>query len=377
MAQVKISNLPSIQATGLTYNDVFATSDSGSSVTSKITLGNLLKNGSLISDDSTGKENFFGAAGIDANSPTVGAEFRGNTFGSAIIAGNGYINNSNSSAIIGGLEAAGGNSVYINNGSQHNILGSFRSRIDGGERSAIIGSEDTEISNAYNAVVIGCSGNQYIYQGPSAAAGSQGVSINANRAFIGGSEAISLNSNMSASIASYGGTIQGNLYNVSIGTFQPTYDPLSGALENGIQLGARESEVAHQRASMISTSGRTSQFSGTAHFDNTYVWGHETHPNTITTTISNIQYFDADNGMVQYCDVSAGNLNFEFQNVRNGEMYRFVIDNTTGSAVSLNSVAVPAGFTYVDDTTGGSLATGIHTFYITVIKDLVIVGHYK
>jgi hypothetical protein len=375
MASVRISNLPSIQATGLTYNDVFATSDSGSSVTSKITLGNLLKNGSLISDDSTGKENFFGAAGIDANSPTVGAEFRGNTFGAAIIAGNGYINDSNSSFMAATLEAGGGNSVYINNGSQHTILSSFRCRIDGGERSSIIANEDGFINNAYNGAIVGNVGGT-INQGPSLLAGSQGCEIQSNRAVIIASEGMILNSNMSASIASYGGTINGNLYQVSLGTYVPTFTN-PGGYENMIQIGARESEVAHQRASMISTSGRTSQFSGTAHFDNTYVWGHETHPNKITTTISNIQYFDADLGMVQYCDVLAGNLNFEFQNVRNGEMYRFVIDNQTGAAVSLNSVAVPAGFTYVDDTTGGSLGTGIHTYYITVIKDLVIVGHYK
>ena len=375
MANIKISALPSQTAT--TTQDIVAIVDSGYTTTSKITLQDLFKNGALIADLSTSadKHNFFGAAGIDANSPSVGAEFRGNTYGAAIIAGNGYIQDSNSSFMAATLEAGGGNSVYISNGSQHSILSSFRCRIEGGERSAIIANEDGFINNAYNGAIIGNVGGT-IYNGPSLLAGSQGCTIYSNRAVVLASEGMNMNSNMSASIASYGGTINGNLYQVSLGTYVPTFTN-PGGYENMIQIGARESEVGHQRASMISTSGRTSQYEGTAHFDGTYVWGHETHPNTQTTTISNIQYFNADNGMIQYCDVAAGNLNFEFQNVRNGEMYRWVIDNTSGGIISLNSVAVPVGFTYVDDTTGGNYSTGIHTFYISVIKDLVIVGHYR
>ena len=138
-----------------------------------------------------------------------------------------------------------------------------------------------------------------------------------------------------------------------------------------------EIEPGYERSVLIGLSGKSALYSATTHMENTYVWGHETHENTITTTISNQQTFNADLGMVQYCDVAAGNLNLIFQNVRNGEMYRWVIDNTSGGSISLNSISVPSGFTAVQDTGGGSVSAGTHTFYITCINDLVVVGHYR
>lgn len=343
MASTKISALPQILASATTWNDVVAEVDSGSTTTSKITLKDLMKNGDLIADKSTGYLNFFAAAGIDANSPTIGAEFRGTTFGSAILAGNGYINNSNSSFLAANLEAAGGNSVYLDNTSQSVIMGSFRSFLSGGERSAIIACENTEVSNAYNAVAIGCSGNQYIYQGPSLAAASQGVSINANRAAIIASEGMSLNSNMSASIASYGGTINGNLYQVSLGTFQPTFNDYGG-YENMIQIGARESVVEHQRASMISTSGRTSLYSGTSHTDNIHIYGTESKSTITGLTATGSVSVDLSTASVFEFDITGNITDITFTNWREGGIYEFVVHNTgsytiTSSGVRLDGVA--------------------------------------
>ena len=159
MATVKISNLPQISATATTWSDVIAEVDSGSTTTSKVTLQDLMKNGSLIADKSTGYLNFFAAAGIDANSPSVGAEFRGNSYGTAIIGGNGWINNSNSSFMAATLEAAGGNGVRIENGSQISILSAFRSQIDGGERSAMMAVEDGFIRNSYTNFIAGGNSN--------------------------------------------------------------------------------------------------------------------------------------------------------------------------------------------------------------------------
>ena len=158
-----------------------------------------------------------------------------------------------------------------------------------------------------------------------------------------------------------------------------TFDgaPKGGFLYKVAGLAVQDGIISNDISALIASSGRTTQYDKTLHTDNTYVWGHETHPNTITTTIANVQYFNADNGMVQYCDVAAGNLNLDFTNVRNGEMYRWVINNTSGGVINLNSVAVPAGFTYVDDTASGNYGNGFHTFYITVINDYVVVGHYK
>lgn len=367
MSNVKISALPQILATGTTWNDVLPTSDSGSSVTSKVTLADLMKNGSLVADKSTGYLNFFAAAGIDANSPTVGAEFRGSSFGTAIIAGNGYINNSNSSFMAATLEAAGGNSVYIDNGSQHVLMGSFRSYMSGGERSAIIACENTEISNAYNAVAIGCSGNQYIYQGPSLAAASQGVSINANRAAIIASEGMSLNSNMSAVIASYGGTVNGNLYQVSLGAFQPTFtDP--GGYENMIQIGTRDTTVQHQRASMISTSGRTSQYSGTTHVDNIHIFGTESKMTITGLTASGAVTVDLSTGSVFEFEMTGNISSITFTNWREGGMYEFVVYNNASWTITASGVTLD-GTSGTVASKGGSLnpTNGERTLYRMLI----------
>lgn len=369
MANVKISNLPQIDGTATTKNTIVATVDSGSTTTSKITLGDLMKNGSLIDDFSTNYYNSFLSAGGPANGATVGAEFRGSTSESVILAGNGYIDAGTNNVLMGNLEAAGGNVVNIQSGAnQALIASSFRGYIAGGERNAVIASSDFEVMNAYNGVIIGASNNCYLYQGPSVIAGCQGVSVNANRVFAGGSEAISVNSNMSAVIASYGGTVQGNLYNVTIGTYSPTYDALSGALENGIQIGARESTTQNQRSSMISTSGRTSQFDGTAHVDNIHIFGTESKMTTTGLTASGAVTVDLSTGSVFEFEMTNNISSITFTNWREGGMYEFVVYNNSSWTITASGVTL-GGVSGTVAAKGGSLnpTNGQRTLYRMLI----------
>ena len=341
MANVKISALPQIDGTATTKNTIVASVDSGSTTTSKITLGDLFQNGSLIDDFSSNYYNSFLSAGGPANGASVGAEFRGSTSESSIIAGNGYIDAGTNNVLIGNLEAAGGNVCNIQGGANQALISnSFRGYISGGERNAVIASSDFEIMNAYNGVIIGSTNNCYLYQGPSVIAGSQGISVNANRVLVGGSEALSVNTNMSAAIASYGGTIQGNLYNVVIGTYSPTYDALSGALENGIQLGARESTTQNQRSSMISTSGRTSVFDGTAHVDNIHIFSTESKAIGTGGTVSGAVSVDISQQSVLTFTLGGNISSITFNNYREGGFYEFWVYNSGSYTITASGVTL-------------------------------------
>lgn len=371
MADVKISALPSIDATGLTINTVVASVDSGSTTTSKVTYGDFLQNTSLIADKSTGdKHNIFISAGSPFNSPTVGAEFRGTTYNSTIAAGNGVINNSRDSMIVASQEAAGGNFVKIENAGSSFMAAAFRAQISGGEQSAIIASQDSDI-NAYNAVALGTTGSVDINNGPVIVAGSQGGTINGNRVCHIGSEAGTINSNTAGMINSYACTIDGNLYNTAIATYIGTIDNLGGAMENSVHIGTRDSDIDHMRAQMIGTSGRTSQYSATTHTENLYSYGRIQTSTVSGGSVSNVQTLVGGSGMVQYCAVGAGNLNLAINGVRNGEVYHWVINNDTGSSVSVNSTSTDTGFT-ITDNTSNSVSTGLHIFTIVVVEDNIV-----
>ena len=332
MSNVKISNLPQIDGTATTKNTIVATVDSGSTTTSKITLGDLMKNGSLIDDFSTNYYNSFLSAGGPSNGATVGAEFRGSTSESVILAGNGYIDAGTNNVLMGCLEAAGGNSTYISGGAnQCFISSSFRGYIQGGERNAAIASSDFAIQNAYNGVILGNNGGT-VQNGPSLLAGSQGCTIQSNRAVVIASEAMTLNSNMSAVIASYGGTVNGNLYQVSAGCFQPTFTN-PGGYENMLQLGTRETTIQHQRSTMVSTSGRTSLYSGTTHVDNIHTFQTETFTETNGGNVGGAITVDCSQSTFYFFTMTA-DTSVNFTNVKDGQRFMFIVYNSGTYAVT-------------------------------------------
>lgn len=366
MASTKISQLPA--TTAITQTDIAAVVDNGFTTTSKITKENLFraKNGSVSSSAvSNGSSDLLG---------TDASEIRNNSYTSAIVGAYGsyiddgqnhFIGGASSCSIQSGAAGHGGivgcDGVSITGGYNNFIGGSYSG-------PSIVGGEENVILSSVGGTSVGGQNN--------AAISTQGVQLYGNKVVVMASEAISSPSNntrMAAVMASYGGNIYGDYYNFRLGSYDASVNNGYGANENVGDIGGRGNTLIHNRSTMISASGRTTQYSGTAHFDNTYVFGHKTHPNTITTTISNQQTFNADNGMIQYCDVSAGNLNLIFDNIRNGESYDWVIENNTGGNISVNSVSVPSGFTSSHNISGGGVDTGANMFRIVVINDLVVI----
>ena len=380
MANLKISQLPLQTAT--TTNDIVAIVDSGNTTTSKIDIQTLFRaSGSTITQTYPELNNIIlgssnstitdtatpGGTGDNAILASTSVVIDKNQGGrAAIIASNEVrVSNDNGEGAMNAIIASYGSTTEVEGGFANTIIsskgGSFIQR---GENNTIISGQGPQIYGGGNQVALATNGWNMSYGYNNLVACSESGSMGNHRytAVIGNYQFGESDSGNQCFVAA-----SENTRLESRGSFASWKSIISG----------KQTTCQDEGASMIATSGRSSNYPWTLHTDNTYVWGHETHPNTITTTISNTQYFDADLGMVQYVDVSSGNLNLNFTNVRNGEMYRWVIYNGTGGVISLNSVSVPVGFTYVDDTTGGNYATGIHTFYITIINDLVIVGHYK
>lgn len=378
MASIRISQLPQ-------YTDQIISVEkiplviSGNVATNYVETKNLFGNTNITptSLNDVNAMSFVAASNNSAVSFTDTGNLAG---GRAFIASNGgSINGAWRSGYIG---TDGGN---ISGAGGDWIIASANSNIYGGYYNTIISSENPNIlAGAWNSIIASYGGSEI--------QGGDTNFIAASQGFVLGS-----NSNKCAGVGVEAGGWNGPRFSFAGGGYNLTTtndggnDHFAGAY-NGLTfdgtakggylykvagIAVQDGTVSNDISALIASSGRTTLYDQTLHTDNTYVWGHETHPNTITTTIANVQYFNANLGMVQYCDVAAGNLNLDFQNVRNGEMYRWVINNTSGGVINLNSVAVPVGFTYVDDTASGNYGTGFHTFYITVINDYVVVGHYK
>ena len=160
MAQVKISNLPSISQ----YDSgaIIATVDSGSTTTSKIKVVDLFRASgqTLISDSSL----ILASSGYAGGSQINSGDYN------AIIGGDGGIitNSTDKSVVLGSQRASGGQTPTID-GSTHCLLGAtFRNtKIEGNsERSAIIADEDSKINQGYMNFIAGCNSTQFgVYAG--------------------------------------------------------------------------------------------------------------------------------------------------------------------------------------------------------------------
>lgn len=341
MANTKISQLPQLLATGSTLTDVVAIVDSGNTTTSKITKSDFLNNGELVSDNA-GNYNFFAAAGGPQNNATFGSKFEGSTSQSAIIAGNGLIDAGGSNIIFATIED-GANITQITNGASQMVIGgSFRSRIEGGERSVILGCESSVINNTYYGAILG-STNVNMFSGPSIVGGSAAITINSTRTGVIASESVTMNSKSSASIGSYLGTINGEFYQAAIGAYNFTFDvdEINGGAENLIHLGTRDSIVKHQRASMISTSGRTSLYSGTSHHDGIHIYQQlstDTHDNGSGDSFT----IDWDNAPFQKITMT-DDTTIDFTNLRNGGVYKLLVVNDGTHSIT---GATASGYTF-------------------------------
>ena len=160
---------------------------------------------------------------------------------------------------------------------------------------------------------------------------------------------------MNTIIGSDNADINGGSNNTIIGCTGPTITGLDDAVLIGIFDGLNDAI-----------------YTKTVHMDNLYSFGRIQTETKISTTVANVQTLTGGEGMTQYTDVSAGNLNLAINGVRNGEVYHWVIDNTSGGAISVNSTSTDTGFT-ITDNTANTLTAGPHIFTIVVVNNKIII----
>lgn len=367
MASTKISNLPS--QTGVSQTDIVAIVDVSVPQTNKITKENLFRalNGAVSAQSvSNGSSDLIG---------TDGSEIRNNSYTSVVAASQGS---------------------YIDDGQNHFIGGTFNSSIQSGAagHSGIVGCDGVSITGGYNHfiggsysgpqilggeenVILASVGGTQVQGQRNAAVATQGVQISSEKNAGIASEGLSIsNTRSSAAVASYGGNLKGGYYNFRLGSFGASVNDGYNSNENVGDIGGRDNTLIHDRSTMISASGKTTQYSATTHVENLYAFSRIQSETYSSTTISNEQFLIGGLGMVQYTEVNAGNLNLKINDVRNGEVYYWAIDNKSGGSISLNSIATNTGFSVVDDTGGGSLQAGTHLFVVVIVNDIVIVSHH-
>lgn len=372
MANIKISNLP--QQTTYTLNDVIAIVDSGSTTTSKININDLLRNGDNVVEGG-GITSI--ALGTDGNSPGFQV-LRNGTLTSAVIGSHGsFIDNTGNSFIGGSFNCEiqsgaagqvgilGSDGVIINGGYNNAIIASYSGpSINGGEENFIAASVGgSQIQGGANNAIIASQG--FVLGGNSnkcVGAGVEAGGFSGPRySFAGGGYNLTTtndNGNQHAALAYNGLTFDGSLQ----GGF--LYHCAGMAIESGT--------VKHNTAALIASSGATTLYDRTLHSDNFYSYGRIESATNISTTVANVQTLSGGLGMVQYTDISAGNLNLQIDDVRNGEVYHWVIDNTSGGVVNVNSVATNTGFTITDNSTN-NLTTGKHIYTIVVVANSIII----
>lgn len=375
MADIKLSQLN--QATAYTLNDIVAIVDSGFAETKKINTRDLFRNTDNIIESQTNTNGIVIAT--DAYNPNFNA-LRGSNITSAVIASTESYIDGGQNAFIGGGQGcsiqsgaaghnaiAGSDGVSITGGYNHFIGGSYNGpSITGGEENVILASVGgTQITGNNNAAmatqgfVIG--GNSQKAAGVGAEAGGW----NGPRySFAGGGYSLNCNND--------NGNDHGALAYNGL-TFDGTNK--GGYLYKVAGIAVQTATIEHDISVMIAASGRTTLYDQTTHTDNLYSFGRIQSETNVSTTISNNQTLAGGLGMVQYTDVSSGNLNLAINDVRNGEVYHWVISNDTGGSISLNSTSTNTAYTIHEDIGGGSFSTGKHLFTIAVVNDIILISH--
>lgn len=415
MANVTIPNLPQVTAT--TDLDILVITDSGETTTSKITksdflsgsVGNLVQGGGTDTYTTTGNEgqvsgtnnilltaNRSSSISLGGTRNTViinSGGVNGGTFtGEDILwAGGSFFENSSRS--IGGkrntilssvyvksnpssqntFTAASSRPEYQNTADYASIISVFNGLINNADSSVLLGGNGTEIQNLSNHSVIAGGKNNLIqgqfvdqtcgdfigggqnidnYGYNSGIVGGRGIELRGRYNFIGAgrNQLIEANSDHSAIIAGNNNTI--------------TSDS-----DQSVIIGGSGNTLTGDNTVIIGGYGLTYSGDNTTAMSNGYVDSHFTYNTYSGVSIGNEQLFDADNGMVQYFDNPAGNLNIRTVNVKNGEVYDMILGGAGG--VSINSVgANDAGFTAVDNTSAAS-GSYLH-LRIAVVNDLVV-----
>jgi hypothetical protein len=370
MADIKLSQLN--QATAYTLNDIVAIVDSGFLETKKINIRDLFRNTDNITE-ATNQNNAVVIA-CDAYNPNFQALRGSNT----------------TTAVIASTES------YATGGNNFAIIASNNSYGDPQGHSGIFASDSVEMGNAYNSAIVAS------YSGPRIAGGEEhfiAASVGGCEIQGGGNNAIIAaqgfvmggNSFKNAGVAVEAGGWNGPRFSFAGGGYNLntinsdngnqkaalaynglTFDGQGSSKYHNAGMAVESGTISHNTTALIAASGRTTLYDYTLHTDNLYSYERIQSETNVSTTINNEQILTGGLGMVQYTDVSAGNLNLKINDVRNGEVYNWVIDNQTGGSISVNSVATNTGFA-ITDNSSNSLTTGPHIFTIVIVNNKIII----
>jgi len=362
MANVKISALPTANEVW-NLNEIIPVVNSGSTTTSKRTYGSLFSNHSGGTYTITATDQTYAIIASASASPNTHIRIGGINNVAVISSRGANISSGQMNTIIGSEQDNDSSQPHINGGQYNTIIGSKGGVQTNGNHQFISNSVNGNIyGGEYNTLI----GTQGFYTGP--------------------------NCNKASGIGVEAGGWDGPRYAIAAGGYQLTCTNDSGndhaALAfNGLTfdgtnkggflykvagIAVQTCTIENDISAMIAASGRTTLYDQTLHTDNLYSYGRIQSATSSGTSISNEQFLTGGGGMVQYTTIGAGNLNLKINGVRNGEVYHWVINNDTGSNVSINSVATDTGFG-ITDNSANSLTTGRHIFTIVIVDDHIVV----
>lgn len=369
MANTKISALPA--APSYSFTDVLPIVDGLS--TNKIDATLLLRNTSNVVESTTNTN----AIAIATDAGSAGFQvLRGTNATSAVIAAT---------------------DSYIDGGQNHFIGGGQGCSIQTGAagHSGIVGADGVSITGGYNQFIGGS------YNGPSITGGEEnsilssigGTQVSGNNNAAIGTQGVVVDGSKTIALGVEGSTQQAGSY-VVFGAgynYQSQINNLSRqghfAFQNlnvgdglagfdiGGSLATSGATITLQGSAGVSLSNQTTLYNWTLHTDNLYSFGRIQTATEISTSVSNVQTLSGGLGMVQYTDVPAGNMNLAINDVRNGEVYHWVISNDTGGSISINSTSTNTGYAIHQDVGGGSFGTGKHLFTIAVVNNMIVISH--
>jgi len=379
MANVKISALP-VADNLWNLNEILPIVDSGSTTTSKRTYGSLFSNHSGGTYTITATDQTWAVIASGSDSPATHVRIGGINNAAVISSRGAEISSGQMNTIIGSEQQNDSNQPKINGGQYNTIIGSkpngSQLEINGANYSVLMGLENGYINGGQHGLIAASNNHQLGYADKTATLATQGGYNYGSRAFMAGCEGFTINSNMTTALASYAGTLNGNLYQFSIGSYIPTVDGLGGAQENSGHIGTRESTVSHQRAGMYQTSGRTSVFSGTSHHDNVHVFGTQSKSIGLAGNVSGAVSINLEmTESLQTFTITGNITSLSLNNTRMGGSYEFWVYNSgsyTVSSITLDGVSssvyakggainpTNSGYTYyrlqiVDDGLGGKV----------------------
>ena len=344
MASTKISQLPLQTAT--TTNDVVAIVDSGNTTTSKIDLQTLFRaSGSTINQTSSSQNNLILASSQSTITDTASP---GGTGDNAIIASTSATIDKNQ----GGRAAIiASNEVRVSNdngeGAMNAIIASYGSttEVEGGFANTIISSKGGSfIQRGENNTIISGQGPQ-IYGGGnqvSLATNSWNMSYGYNNLVACSESGTMGNHRYTAVIGNYqfGESDSGNQCFVAAGE-NTRLESRGGFASWKSMISVKDSTCQDEGASMISASGRSSNYPWTLHSDYTYSYKGEATEWRDGGNVSGSFSVDLSTGSLWSFTIGGNIGTIQLDNTRKGGVYEFWVYNS--GSYSITSMNLDGG----------------------------------